>query len=195
MAHPASAKGRPERFCAVCKRSLQLRKCFGGMTATAVHTESRCMNVVPAVTAAAGRRERHVVQIFGWAIVAGETVEAFVRSVEHEVRLGVVVELPDTPVIGVVANRAVRSEMQHVHVVLAVTVDALIIGVEETRVGVTALARHCGMQSDQRERGQIVIETDRLVPADLAVTVLAVFAKPALMNVVAPVTAVALGFW
>jgi hypothetical protein len=113
------------------------------MAELAVGTERSRVNVVATVAATAAHRDCNRVR--RGSRVASVTIEAFVCTIEHKAGLLVVIELPDQPVVGVVAEVAVRAETLLMNVVFAMAVDALIVGVSESRIGVTAFAPDCGV--------------------------------------------------
>lgn len=104
------------------------------------------MNVVAAVTAPAGRKHRNCRRVSHRSSVAGETLQAGVGAIEHEVGLSIVIELPDQPVVGVVASGAVQPQSSLVDIIFAMTVDALICRVVESRARVTRLAGYGRVQ-------------------------------------------------
>ena len=54
-------------------------------------------------------------------MVTGLAIELHVRTIEFVIGLGVVVELPDAPAIGVVAGGAVGAEGELVNIIFLVT--------------------------------------------------------------------------
>ena len=113
------------------------------MTKLAVPTERARVNVVAAVAIAAAHRYGDGVR--RGSRVASVTVETFMGAVEHKTGLLVMIELPNQPVVGVVAEVAVRTETLLVDIVCEMAVDALVLGFAERRIRVTALARNCSV--------------------------------------------------
>jgi len=100
---------------------------------------------------------------------------------------GVMIELPERPTIRVVTAGAVVAERLLVYVVLTVAVRATRGNILEGRGGVTLLAGRGGMQADQRELGQVMIEYHLVTPAGFAVTARAVLTLLAEMHVIGAV--------
>ena len=120
--------------------------------------------------------------------MTGHAIDLHVRTVEFVVGLGVVVELPDAPAIGVVAGIAMGAERELVNIVILVTRIAiqrihLVAGVQ-----MTFLARNGGMQADEREAGHVMVEDHALVPLLFVMATGAYFTFLALMYVVAFMT-------
>jgi len=121
-------------------------------------------------------------------VVTGLAIELLVRAIEFVIGLGVVVELPDAPAIGVVAGIALGAERKLVNIVVLVARIAiqrihLVAGVQ-----MTFLARHGGMQADERKAGHVMVEDHALVPLLFAMAAGAFFTFLALMYVVAFMT-------
>ena len=152
------------------------------MTAGAVAPERAAVNVVEVV---AGRALRALPDgPVDRARVATQAVEPFMGTGEREVGLDPMVEPPSRPAVRVVATLAVRSELAIVRVGLRVADTALAADVAELRRLVTRFARlHC-VQPQERKPGDIVIETNLLPPARVAVTTAAVVALTPGMSVV-----------
>lgn len=55
--------------------------------------------------------------------MTAETAKVGVRAIDPEVGLGIVVEGPDTPVIGRVAARALVAKVALVQIIRAMTID------------------------------------------------------------------------
>jgi hypothetical protein len=101
--------------------------------------------------------------------VTGLAIDLHMRTIEFVIGLGVVVELPDAPTIGVVAGGAMGAEHELVNIIFLVARIAvqrihLVAGVQ-----MTFLARHGGMQADEREAGHVMVEYHSLVPLLLVV--------------------------
>ena len=121
------------------------------MASCAIGAERTRVNIIATVAAAAGSRQRDCGRSCQWALVAAETFEAFVGAVEHELGLRVVIELPDQPIVGVVARLTIESEATLVNIVFPMTVHALIRRVVERRAHVAGFAGYGRMQSQQWE--------------------------------------------
>ena len=90
------------------------------------------MNIIAAMAAAAGRRHRDRQGSRRRPLVAGEALQAIVGAVEDEIGLNIVIELPDQPVVGVVAGPATQPQPAVMDVVFPMAIDALILGVVES---------------------------------------------------------------
>ena len=101
---------------------------------------------------------------------------------------GVVIELPERPAIRVMTARAVIAERLLVYIVLAVAVRATRGNILEGRGGVTLLAGRGGMQADQRELGQVMIEYHLVTPAGFSMATRTVFTLLAEMHIIGTVT-------
>lgn len=76
------------------------------MAASTVGAKATGVNVIATVAVPAGRRHRNGRRVGHRLPVAGEAFQAVVGTVEYEIGLGIVFELPDQPVVGVVASGA-----------------------------------------------------------------------------------------
>src|SRR6266566_2267223 len=83
--------------------------------------------------------------------------------------------------------------LPEVHVVFLVAVDALVADLAILAGEVTLLARHCHVQTDQREFRQVVIEAHATAPALRRVALIALLAEAAGVHIVRPMAAHALG--
>jgi hypothetical protein len=119
--------------------------------------------------------------------VAGVTIEIAMRAHQRVAGLGVVIESPPLPTIGVVANRAARAEATFV-MFIPVAVDAIQRRILVRRRSMALFARYDRVASDKRKSSEVVIERDCSAPTDLSVTFLAVAAKLSLVAIILPVT-------
>lgn len=158
------------------------------MAPLAVVTELAAVHVIPAVTtdAACIQGDPGV----GGPPMAGRALESHMSAVQPEPGLQVVIKLPQRPVDRVVTIATGRAERQLVHVVVAMTIDALVRRVPELRVLVAARALGISMRPDQRETRQAVIESDGLLPIRLAVTITARLSELAGVRIISLVTAI-----
>lgn len=98
-------------------------------------------------------------------VMAGLAIELAVLALELVVGLGVMIEFPYTPAIGVMAGGTTLAERVLVNVVLlvaGVTVEGihLVAGVQ-----VAFLARHRCVQADERKASHVMIEDHPLIPS------------------------------
>ena len=156
------------------------------MTAFALRSKLAAMNVVDVVTAHATRREGDA--FLKWFTMARLARDTRVGAVETERRPRVVVELPCAPSARVVAIAAACSQPAPVRVDLGVTREAVAARVLEELGCVAALAGHCGVLTEEREAGEIVVEEDLARPT---ARVMARFAACPLLPMVGIVVAVA----
>lgn len=77
------------------------------MTSFTKRPECSCVYVFASVTAKAGCSELDFLS--HRSVVAGQTVESFMRSIEVKMRTFVVIKVPLTPVLSVVALLAKRT--------------------------------------------------------------------------------------
>lgn len=99
--------------------------------------------------------------------------QSFVRAIEHEIGLAIVVEAPKRPAGGVVAGATSAAERLSVRVVFLVAVDAGRRCVHIGRRQMTLLAGYDAVHADERKAAQVVIEAHRIAPTRFAVTGLA----------------------
>lgn len=114
-----------------------------------------------------------------------------VGTVQRVIGLLVMVEPPERPAVGVVAQSAIRPEPSLVPVALLVAFGALERGSLIAGGEMAFLAGHDGMLANQRESRQIVFEKHFLVPAAGIVAVVAPVAEASLVHVVALVACAA----
>lgn len=132
------------------------------------------MPEVTVVVTVAGHAIRWRAAAAAWGLaMAIRAVQLAVCAGEREVGLTLVVEFPDRPAIGRMADLALGSQTGVVHILCRMTAVA---------VGRCSSKRLCAMalraaddcvQAQQRKLSQIVIEADAAAPALLAVTALA----------------------
>jgi hypothetical protein len=106
------------------------------------------------------------------------------RAVQTEVCVQIVVERCHRPVITVVAGATVSAKRAFMHVVVAVTIGTAVLRIVKAIARVTGSAGDRRMQTDQRKSGEIMIETNRLPPCLLRMTLQAVFAELPCVRVV-----------
>ncbi len=133
--------------------------------------EGSAMGVVATVTAVACRRRRHLVRD-GLGAVAGVAIQVLMGSRQREIGLLVVVEAPEHPAIRVMAAVALRAELAGVMLVF-VAGNACRWRIAECLGAMAFLARHRGMQADQRKARHVMIERDLLAPLHFVVAGLA----------------------
>jgi hypothetical protein len=97
-----------------------------------------------------------------------------VRSVQGKIRFQAVIEAPQIPSVRVVTALARTSKTLPVGVVGLVAAGANDLRVFESRSCVALLARDHGVQAEQWEARQVVLEEDIASPAEFAVTVAAI---------------------
>jgi hypothetical protein len=161
---------------------------YCGMATLAIPAEIALMNIVFPVTAGTGFP--HLDLVFDWFSVTGETFQRLMGAVKPELGLRVVVILPEVPAVRVVAIGTVIAKMLFVRIILFVTVNAVAGGILEGRSAMTAFAGRDRMQSDQRETGQVMLETHICPPAALVVTTFTILSLLSPMSVVQAMTAV-----
>lgn len=159
------------------------------MAPLAALAKASAMLVIAAMTGVAGRGHAHfLAHRFAVACIA---MESLVPAAEYEFGLGVVIETPERPSVRIVARSTFRPEAALVRVAFFVAVCAFesrpLVGGGE----VAFLARHDGVQPDQREPRQIVIEEDFFGPAAGIMAAFALRAEATFVYVVALVAGVA----
>jgi len=97
-------------------------------------------------------------------MMAGLAIELHMSAVEFVIGLGVVIELPDGPSIGVVANGAMGAQGALMNVILFMAGTASQRIYLVARVQMALLARDGGMQADKRKACHVVIKDHALVP-------------------------------
>lgn len=153
------------------------------MAALAVLSELTIVLVVGAVTAATGRcnRGRHCL---GRLTVTCKTVETGMRPVQWELRLQVVLEDPDQPVVWCVAERTIRAQTPLMSIVVAVAVNTTIRRIEKRMSFMASFAIRFFMTAEERESRQIVIESNVDREFQFAVATAAVCAELPVMWIV-----------
>ena len=148
------------------------------------------MHIVAGVTvhAAPWRAAGEVTQRSGVAVVAREVL---VGAGQMEIGLGVVVEPPPLPTIGVMTAAAVLAEVCVVVVVGRVTVDALAGDIAEGAREMALTATDAAVQSQQWKSREVVVE-EHFAEQCLAVAAMAALAEMTRVNVVGAVTVGAL---
>lgn len=116
--------------------------------------------------------------------VARFTYDALVAAIEGKTGFLPVIEHPARPPVRVVTGGTPVTEPLVVSVILLVTIDAFLAGVGVHRGYMAFLARHNGMQADQREAGQIVVKANLVAPAVLVMAALAALALLAVMRII-----------
>ena len=96
--------------------------------------------------------------------MTADTAQIGVRAIDAEIRLLVVIEGPDAPVIGRVAVGALVPQIALVQVIRTVAVDAFRGRALEFPVDVTGFTGGRCMQTDQREAAQVMIESQPALP-------------------------------
>ena len=156
------------------------------MTTLTVAAKVPSMDIVAAVTGITGLRSDD--GLVHAPAVAIATAQSLVRTAQTEVRLSIVIEAPDTPAIGRVTEGAVPCQTPFVDVIGLVTIDALSSYAPVAAVEMAVLAGRRGMQAEQRETRQVVIETDPLTPTVTRVTAGTILAQASGMDVVRGMT-------
>lgn len=116
--------------------------------------------------------------------VTAFTANIRVRAVEREIRLCLVIEAPLQPVDRNMTLPARFPEASFVRVTLTVTADAVFLGVLENVRVVASIALLIGMNAEQWESRQIVVEEDVVRPCMFVVAVKAKSALGSLVGVV-----------
>jgi len=124
-------------------------------------------------------------------LMAGQAIETGMTSRESEFGLGIVIETPELPAIGVVTNGAVASEPFLVDVPGRVAFCTFKRGILESGARVASLASRQGMQAEQRESRQVMVEKHRLPPTFGVMAFPALFALLASMHILLEMTAFA----
>lgn len=136
------------------------------MAALALHAELSEMNVVTPMTGSAILGELH---LGGRLPMAIDALRFAMRASQRKASLFLVVEFPRRPAVGRVAGGAIASESAFVNVVLLVAANAFIWRALECLGRMALRAAHQHVHAEQREIGQIVIETDVFAPSVIAV--------------------------
>lgn len=120
------------------------------------------MGIIVSMTAVAIHRQ--LGSTFERLAMTRGTTHSRMGTIQFELRLLVVIEPPQFPVVGVMAALASCSERSLVHVLFLVTFDAFPRRILERLSDVALLTRRDGMQSDQREPCQVMIEAHLPIP-------------------------------
>ncbi len=156
------------------------------MTTLAMATKVPSMDVVATVTGVTGLGGDD--GLVHAPAVAVPATQALMGSAQTEVRLAVMIETPDPPAIGRVTERAIPCQTALVDIVGLVAIDALPSDPPIAAVDMTVLTSRRGMETEQREARQVVIETDPLTPAVGRVTTGTVLAQTTGVDVVGGMT-------
>ena len=142
------------------------------MTAAAVEAELTIVNIVRAVTVGTAAAQPGLCGQGTSVTAVASNLE--MRTLQDEVRLTVVIELPLQPVHGVVAQGTVFREAVRVRVVFTVTLGALRGRVAEYMGIVARVALLVSVRAQQRETCQPMVEEHLVGPGVLVVAVQAV---------------------
>jgi hypothetical protein len=107
-----------------------------------------------------------------------------VPPAKRKARLAVMVELPEPPPIGIVAELAARAETALVHVAHGMTRITRRCGFLEFQTGMTLFARGQAVEAQERESGELVIELHTTRPARLIMARLTAIPLLTAVNVV-----------
>lgn len=160
------------------------------MTTPAVRTELAEMPVIAGVTSPAPARGRGRNLPGPMAAVA---VDLRVRSLQDEARFQTVIEAPQIPAVWIVATLAAASKARSVNVVGRVATRADDLRILESRSGVTLLARNDGVQAEQWQARQVVLEEDVVAPVEFPVANAAISSLLSAMDVIIHMTTPATG--
>jgi hypothetical protein len=142
--------------------------------------ERTTVNVVAAVAAMTGRAELNFSH--GLRLVARVTIETLMRTSQRKLGLLRVIEAPERPAVRIVTKAAGGTQPAFMARIF-VTGLARKRGILETLRAVTLFARDTGMQPDEREPCNVVVEVDFLPPPCLFVALLAFRAQLAFMGI------------
>lgn len=98
-------------------------------------------------------------------MVARTAGQVCVRAVQCKFCPGVVIELPELPVIRVMAGIALCSEAALVRVFVSMAIDAAAARILEPGRQVARFTRYQRVKTNQRKAGEIMIEIDIVIPA------------------------------
>ena len=132
------------------------------MAFSALQTKLAFMCVVHQVAATAARG--HVCSTRRGFAMTVNAIEPCVSAVQTEVGMQIVVEGRHQPFIAVVTAAAVTAEGAVMHILVAVTVRAAVLGVVETIAHMTGTAGDRSVQPDQWESGQVMVKKNHLPP-------------------------------
>lgn len=113
-----------------------------------------------------------------------DTLQAQVRAVDRELRMQVVIEARQRPVVAVVAVSALISEAAVVRIISAMAIGTAGRCVVKAIARMAGAAGDRGMQSRQRKRRQVVIEAQGRCPVRLIVAIAALLTELACMRIV-----------
>ena len=150
------------------------------MALTAIRPEIPFMDIIPLVACDAVPLARLVLHR---TTVTTAAMHALMGALQREVTVLVVIEFPDQPVIGVVAAHTVFAQCFFMHIIVGMTVLATTVLHLKGQGLVAGLAARRGVLTNERERGQVVVETNLFVPVLLAVTGLAFSAQLLFMHI------------
>ena len=151
------------------------------MASLACPPERSVVGVILTVAGVAGHRRGNPRDV-GFP-VASLALQRMVRARQRVAGLLVVIKAPACPTVGVVAVHAGGAETADM-VGISVTVRACARRIFERRGPMAFLAGYHCMQPDERESGQIVVESNPLSPARLLVALLAGVAELALVRII-----------
>ena len=126
------------------------------MAAFTLQSETAVVHVIALMTGAAGLGQANLV--LGRFAMTGVTEDLFMGAVEFVIGLGIVVEAPHAPAVGVVAQCATVPQGALVDVVLFMAGVAGEGGQLVAGVQVAFLAGYRGVQADEREARHVVVE-------------------------------------
>lgn len=126
------------------------------MTLLTHRAELVVVRIIPGVTEAAGLIQLDTVNRLRAMTVI--TVQFFVRPIEFETRVFIVIEFPHGPAVGVVALRAFRPQTRLVYIVPTMAIDTLFTCRLELAIGVTTVTGHQCMQTGEWEITHVMIE-------------------------------------
>jgi hypothetical protein len=161
------------------------------MTAGAVGTKPAAVHIIVSVTRLALRKPLAVFRRGRGMTLA--TNQISVPTFQRKIGLLIVIENPRCPCIGVMAVSARIAQCPLVMVVRFVALDTGRRRIPKLRGGVATLARSQGVLTDQRERGEIVLEPHLPDPALLDMAVPAPFTLLPAMYVASSMAVVTLG--
>ncbi len=107
-----------------------------------------------------------------------------VRALEREIGLHIVIEHPKLPCHGVVTRVALLMKVTVVRIVVAMAGITGGLDIGKRLRFVTVFAFVVGMFAEQRERGQIMVEIQRILPVDFRMTCFALCPQCAVVRVV-----------
>jgi hypothetical protein len=159
------------------------------MTAVAVLAELAVVGVVEPMAIDARSADRGHCPVHGGSSVTTLTAQAGVCTLQRKIRCGVMIESPQRPCERRMTFSAIRTERCRVDVVVGMAVDALLVSIMEGRRCMTVLANDFRMPAEERETGEIVVETNTLDPVDFDVAVRADITELTRVRLVVGVTA------